>query len=89
MQLGTGADVSIGELVELVGEALGKELDVEQDPERVRPPKSEVERLISTPALAEELTGWTPSVTLGEGLARTIEWIERNAGNYRVGEYAV
>jgi nucleoside-diphosphate-sugar epimerase len=55
----------------------------------VRPPNSEVERLISSPALAAELTGWAPSVSLSEGLSRTIEWIERNAGNYRVGEYAV
>jgi nucleoside-diphosphate-sugar epimerase len=89
VQLGTGTDVSIGELVEMVGQALGKRLDVEEDPDRVRPPKSEVERLISSPALAAELAGWTPSVSLGEGLSRTIEWIERNAGNYRVGEYAV
>jgi nucleoside-diphosphate-sugar epimerase len=89
VQLGTGTDVSIGELVQMVGDALGKQLDVEEDPERVRPPKSEVGRLISSPALAAELTGWTPSVSLSEGLSRTIEWIERNAGNYRVGEYAV
>jgi len=89
VQLGTGTDVSIGELVEMVGQALGKQLDVEEDPARVRPPNSEVERLISSPALAAELTGWAPSVSLSEGLSRTIEWIERNAGNYRVGEYAV
>jgi NAD dependent epimerase/dehydratase len=89
LQLGTGVDMSIGDLVQLVGEALGKELAVELDPERVRPPKSEVERLISSPALAKELTGWAPSVTLAEGLERTIAWIERHADRYRVDEYAV
>jgi NAD dependent epimerase/dehydratase len=89
LQLGTGTDVSIGELVQLVAELVGKELTVELDPDRVRPSKSEVERLISSPALAAELTGWTPAVTLREGITRTIEWIERHADRYRVDEYAV
>ncbi len=89
LQLGTGYDVSIGDLVKVVGEVLGRELTVEHDPARVRPPDSEVERLISDPALARELTGWEPTVELREGLRRTAEWIERNAGRYRVGEYAV
>ena len=71
------------------GELLGKELTVELDPARVRPAKSEVERLISSPALAAELTGWAPTVTVRDGVARTIEWIERHAERYRVGEYAI
>jgi len=55
----------------------------------VRPAKSEVERLVSDPALAAELTGWRPSVELRDGVARTIEWIERHAARFRVDEYAV
>jgi len=89
LQLGTGTDVSVGDLVQVVGELLGKELTVELDPARVRPAKSEVERLISSPALAVELTGWAPTVTVRDGVARTIEWIERHAERYRVGEYAI
>ena len=89
LQLGTGTDVSVGELVELVGDLLGKELTVEQDSARVRPVASEVERLLSSPALAERLTGWTPSVPLRDGVARTIDWIERHPDRYRVGEYAI
>ena len=89
VQLGTGTDVSIGDLVGLVGSILGKELAVETDPARVRPAKSEVERLVSDPALAAELTGWRPSVELRDGVARTIEWIERHAARFRVDEYAV
>jgi NAD dependent epimerase/dehydratase len=88
LQLGTGTDVSIGELVEIVGELLGKELSVELDDERVRPPASEVQRLISSPALAAELTGWRPAIDLREGLLETIEWIEKNMAVFRrVGEY--
>jgi NAD dependent epimerase/dehydratase len=89
IQLGTNYDVSIGDLVEMVGEVLGHEIQVETDPARVRPEKSEVERLISDPALAHELLGWEPQVSLRDGLARTIEWIERNAARYRVDHYVI
>jgi NAD dependent epimerase/dehydratase len=89
VQLGTGVDVSVGELVQLVGELLGKELTVETDPARVRPPNSEVERLISDPALAAALAGWRPRVELRDGIGRTISWIEREAARFRIGEYAI
>jgi len=89
LQLGTGTDVSVGDLLQDNNELLGKKLTVELDPARVRPAKSEVERLISSPALAAELTGWAPTVTVRDGVARTIEWIERHAERYRVGEYAI
>jgi nucleoside-diphosphate-sugar epimerase len=89
VQLGTGHDVSIGDLVELVGDVLGRELEVRQDEKRVRPPASEVQRLISSPALAGELMDWSPAVELPVGLARTAEWIERNIGRYRVEQYAI
>jgi len=89
IQLGTNHDVSIGDLVEMVAEVLGQELTVETDPARVRPDKSEVERLISGPELARELLGWEPTVDLREGLSRTIEWIERNTHRYRVDHYVI
>jgi NAD dependent epimerase/dehydratase len=89
IQLGTGHDVSVGEIVEMVADVLGKELTVEQDPQRVRPPNSEVQRLVSNPALAKALTGWEPVVTLREGLAKTAEWIAANAHRYRTTEYVV
>ena len=59
------------------------------DPARIRPDKSEVERLISGPLLARELLGWEPTVDLREGLARTIDWIERNVHRYRVDHYVI
>jgi len=89
IQLGTNHDVSVGDLVEMVSEVLGRELTVETDPARIRPDKSEVERLISGPLLARELLGWEPTVDLREGLARTIEWIERNAQRYRIDHYVI
>jgi dTDP-glucose 4,6-dehydratase len=89
VQLGTNHDVSVGDIVETVGAVLGKELRVIQDPERVRPEKSEVMRLISSPALAKELLGWEPTVPLDEGLRRTIEWIEGSRGRFRTEQYVI
>jgi dTDP-glucose 4,6-dehydratase len=89
IHLGTDSDVAIGDLVELVGELLGRELEVQTDPARVRPANSEVQRLIASPALAREVLGWEPRVDLRAGLARTIEWIERNVRRYRVGDYVI
>jgi len=89
VQLGTGVDVSVGELVDLVGDLLGRELTVEVDPQRLRPAASEVMRLISSPRLALELTGWSPQVDLREGLRRTIEWIDSHASAGRIAEYVI
>ena len=87
IQLGTGEDHTIGELVEIVSDLLGRELDVRTDEQRLRPKGSEVELLLSEPALAKELLGWEPTVGLRDGLRATIEWIEANRGRYRVDEY--
>jgi dTDP-glucose 4,6-dehydratase len=89
IQLGSGQDVSVTELVELVGDILGRQLKVEHDPDRVRPAGSEVQRLISGPALAHQLMDWEPRIALRDGLAQTMEWISANLHRYRVGDYVV
>jgi NAD dependent epimerase/dehydratase len=89
LQLGTGHDVSIGDIVAMVGEILGRPLEVEHDESRVRPAQSEVERLISDPSLAAELTGWTPQYDLRDGLARTVEWIGANTARFRTDHYVI
>jgi len=89
VQLGTGHDVSVREIVEAVSRLLDREFTVVHDERRVRPPLSEVERLISSPALARELTGWEPEVELDTGLARTIEWIRANRTRLMTRDYAV
>jgi dTDP-glucose 4,6-dehydratase len=89
VQLGTGRDVSVGELVEVVGALLGRELEVELDPQRLRPPASEVMRLISSPALALELLGWAPRTSLEDGLRETIAYLERRPLHARPQEYVI
>jgi NAD dependent epimerase/dehydratase len=87
VQLGTGSDVSVGEIVDQVGKLLGKELEAEVDEQRIRPEASEVQRLLSDPGRMRELTGWMPEVDLSEGLSQTIAWIEANLARYRVDHY--
>jgi NAD dependent epimerase/dehydratase len=87
LNLGTGLEISIGDLVALLQRAVGSDVPVVADPERRRPAGSEVRRLVSDNALARELTGWAPEVDLVTGLERTTAWLRERAGG-RVG-YAV
>jgi NAD dependent epimerase/dehydratase len=89
IHLGTGRDVSIGTIAELVGELLGRRLVIELDETRLRPKLSEVERLVSNPQLAKELIGWQAEVDLQTGLAETARWIEANISRFRASEYAI
>jgi NAD dependent epimerase/dehydratase len=82
LQLGTGVDTSVAELVDQVGAILGRDLQVEQDKERVRPQASEVMRLLSSPSRMRELTDWRPEVDLQDGLELTIRWIEAHPDAY-------
>jgi NAD dependent epimerase/dehydratase len=87
VQLGSGDDVSVAEIVDLVAKLLGKELTVERESKRVRPPGSEVQRLISSPQLASRLMGWQPEVGLSQGLTQTLGWISAHHHLYRTGAY--
>jgi dTDP-glucose 4,6-dehydratase len=87
VNVGRGSDVSIGDLVRIIGEILGRPLTVETETQRLRPAASEVERLLAGTALAQELWGWTPSYSLEEGLRETVAWIREHLERFRVNEY--
>lgn len=87
--LGTGKEYSIGNMVDRVGNILGKHLQVVQDPQRMRPAASEVERLIADATRAREQCGWEPQVTFDEGLRRTVAWISEHQDVYRPSAYGV
>ncbi len=89
VNLGSGVDISVGELVKLVGQLIGRDLEVELDRERVRPAESEISQLRSDPSLAKETTGWEANTPLRKGLAETIGWIRANRSVYRPMSYAV
>ena len=89
MNVGSGSEVSIREIVRMVGEIVGRELVVEGDDKRLRPEKSEVSRLHSDSSKAQRLAGWKPDVSLEEGLRRTTDWVRDHLDLFRPKEYAV
>lgn len=90
VQLGTGKEISIGDLVREICSLLGKSPRIiANESDRTRPEKSEVNRLIASTARAEALLGWRPDVALTEGLARTAEWIEANIDTLAVDGYQI
>lgn len=89
INFGSGREISIGALAALIAELMGRPLDIEEDRQRLRPAASEVERLLADCTQARELLGWQPTVTLEQGLERTIAWFHDNHQFYRPGHYAV
>jgi dTDP-glucose 4,6-dehydratase len=88
VNIGRGEDISIGELVELIGRRLGRPILVASEEQRIRPPASEVERLLAGTALARNLWGWKPRHSLEQGIDETIAWVEQNLHRFRVDSYA-
>ena len=85
--LGTGENIRIGDLVEKIIQKVNRSVKLEIDESRLRPEKSEVFNLISDNSLAREVLGWTPRISLDEGLDRTIDWVCAHLDLYRIGEY--
>ena len=87
--LGTGNEVSIGDLVKQIVSLSGRQVGIQVDSDRLRPEKSEVQRLLSNNQLALERFGWSPQVGLDDGLQLTMDWIRDHLDLYRSGEYVV
>jgi NAD dependent epimerase/dehydratase len=89
INIGSGRTVSIQDVIDEVGRILGRTLEVETDPARIRPDKSEVGLLLADNRKAADLLGWRPEVKLEEGLRRTVEWIAAHAARYKPQIYNV
>lgn len=89
INLGTGVEVSIGDVARMILDEIDPDLTLESDESRMRPTGSEVERLIASNAKAAQLLGWQPRIALRDGLSRTIEWCRTNSEVFRPSEYAV
>jgi NAD dependent epimerase/dehydratase len=87
--LGTGQEVSIAELAEEIFTLMGKSPKLEVEPARLRPEKSEVQRLLSDNRRARQRLGWLPQVGLRDGLLKTIDWISDNLSLYQTGIYQI
>lgn len=89
INLGANRGISVGELIEKVAQLMGQEVTIECEDKRVRPPHSEVSRLICSNQKAQELLGWQPTIRLEEGLRETIDWLKHNKRVYKGEEYNI
>jgi NAD dependent epimerase/dehydratase len=74
VNVGTGVDMSIGDLARKISALAGVEAEISSEAARLRPETSEVERLRADAAKLKALTGFAPTTTLDEGLAKTWAW---------------
>lgn len=87
VQLGTGSAVSIADLVDHCMRVTGHRVEIRTDEARMRPPSSEVDRLLSDPTRARERLGWRAVVSLEDGLRETTEWMMTGSDLSNVGRY--
>lgn len=82
INLGTSYGISIKEIIKMISQLTNKELIIKKEKERVRPSKSEVNKLISSNEKAKKLLKWKPKYNLKsgfkKGLEETIQWFSKN-----------
>ena len=77
VNIGTNSEISIQELITKIEGISGRKVKIVQDKERIRPEKSEVERLVSNNEKILAKTNWKPEISLEDGLTKTFEWFEK------------
>jgi len=95
INVGSNFEISIGDTVAMIADIMGVKIEIETDEVRLRPEKSEVDRLWAANDKARELTGWSPGYAGREGFRRglqeTVTWFTNpdNLKNYKAGIYNV
>lgn len=91
INLGSNFEISVGDLARKIATLMNKDIRIESSDERLRPEKSEVERLWAENRKAKEMLGWAPQFDLDAGLAETIRWFARpeNQELYKAGLYTI
>ncbi|CAI6084351.1 NAD-dependent 4,6-dehydratase LegB [Cohnella sp. JJ-181] len=95
INIGSNYEVSMGDTVSLIARIMEADIEIVTDEARLRPEKSEVERLWADNAKAERLTGWKPQYGGLEGLERglreTVAWFSKreNLASYKADFYNI
>ena len=87
--LGVGEGQTVGEVAQMIFDIIGVDAEIVSDAQRVRPEKSEVDRLISSNARFAKASGWSPQVGLREGLERTVEFFRSHPRELEPDRYVV
>ena len=91
INIATGQEISIEELANELIRQINPKAKVANDSERMRPQKSEVERLLGSNEKIKKLTNWKPAHTFEEGIAKTIKWfrVPENLARYKTDMYTI
>ena len=95
LNAGSGFEISMGETAGILMELMGKDVEILSDAQRVRPEKSEVERLWADATALRTLTGWRPEFGGREGFKRglraTVDWFLQKKDMYagKAGRYVL
>ena len=91
INIATQQEVSVGEMAQTLIDIINPNAKIITDEERVRPGKSEVERLLGANEKIKRLTSWSPQFTFEEGLRETVNWFsdEKNLSRYKADIYNV
>lgn len=91
INIATQSEISIGMLAQIIIDIINPKATIIQDPKRLRPDKSEVQRLFGSNKKLKELTNWKQNYSLEKGLKETIDWFsnKENLKQYKAGIYNV
>ncbi|MEG1331756.1 MAG: GDP-mannose 4,6-dehydratase, partial [Eubacterium sp.] len=89
INIATQNEISIGELAQEIISQINPEAKIICEEQRLRPEKSEVNRLLGSNEKIKQLTNWKPQYTFKEGIQETIEWMKKNLNAYKTDIYNV
>ena len=89
LNIGSGREISIGQLAQIIINTVQSTAKIVVDEARVRPSRSEVTRLLADNRLAKETIGWEPSVSLEDGIKKTVAWIAAHMNRFQIGKYQI
>lgn len=87
--LGSGNEISIGDLAYTCMRSVGREVPIVCDEQRLRPAASEVERLLADNARARDILNWQPRTSLEDGITATAEWMRGRIASNAQTHYAI
>lgn len=95
INIGSGFEISIQDTVKMISNIMCKDIEIVSDAQRLRPEKSEVERLLADNQKAKRLLAWQPEYGslegLRVGLEKTVEWFSnpQNLSRYKTDRYNI
>jgi dTDP-glucose 4,6-dehydratase len=89
INIGSGREISIQDLAKTTMRVTGINADIVCETKRLRPKKSEVDRLLCDASKAREWAGWAPQYSLEQGLAETAKWVQHNPKIFKVTQYNI